>query len=137
MNKNDYFNVAVYWTLKRGYHNHRVMESAEWEFLTLDFVQIENLGECWFPYITLSEISDKWLEVEVYRVHKDNLRIIDWLEWYQEWREDNHYNRKIVTTLLEDNVFIYEYNRPIDSDTLENHFVRSVPSPRFYSWSRR
>ena len=127
----------MYWTLKRGYHNHRVIEAADWKFVTLDYIQIESLGETGFPYVKLSETSDKWLEVEVYRVDNDKLHIIDSLEWYVEWRENNHYNRKVVNTLLEWQWFVYEYNRPIDSDTLENHFVRSVPSPRFYAWSTK
>ena len=130
--------VAVYGTLKKGLHNYRVMESAKWKYISNDYIQIKNLKDVGFPCIKLSEDSNKWLEVELYEVEDKEIFILDRLEWYVEWRENNHYNRIIITTLLDKQVSVYEYNDEIvdSEDSLESHFQRQTKSPRFYSWKK-
>jgi gamma-glutamylcyclotransferase (GGCT)/AIG2-like uncharacterized protein YtfP len=128
--------IWVYGTLKKWFNNHSVMETAEWIFIKEDYIQINKLWECWFPYIELSDSSDKWLKVELYEIKDSNMYILDHLEWYTEWNTNNHYNRVLIETLSWEKVYVYEYNRGMITDCLEKHFESETPSPRFYNWKK-
>lgn len=130
--------VAVYGTLKKWYHNHRVMENAKWILHWEDYVQVKQLKDVGFPCVKFSKDSDKWLKVEVYEVEEKFLHILDQLEWYRKWSSNNHYVRIEVETLTDEKVYVYEYNSKIleVSNTLEKHFDRAIVAPRFYDWNR-
>lgn len=129
--------VWVYGTLKYWFGNHRTMERAEGKLLYKEHIQVEALGEWWYPFIKLSNDSKKWLLVEVYEVDPDKIYILDGLEWYREWHEDtNHYNRKIVRTIWLEDIYVYEYNWTIDDNTLEKHKTVDNNNATFYNWQR-
>lgn len=96
--------VAVYWTLKKQYWNHRVMESAKWEFLKETYVEFSRLTWTWFPYWKFTPWTGKFLKVECYNVPEEwVLNYLDRLEWHP-----NFYRRKEVPTIGWEMVVIYE-----------------------------
>jgi len=130
--------IAVYWTLKKWLGNYGTMERAKWKFIWSDHIQVKYLKDVWFPCIKLSNKSNKWLVVELFEVEEDNIHVLDSLEWYEEWRAHNHYNRVIISTLSNKEVSVYEYNDEITKaeDNLEAHFKATPEVPRFYSWDK-
>lgn len=75
--------VFVYGTLKKGGHNHRVMEQAGGAFIkhhTITGYKKIQPKELSFPYVIKTGDENDYVEGEVYEV--DNIKPIDWLEGY-------------------------------------------------------
>jgi gamma-glutamylcyclotransferase (GGCT)/AIG2-like uncharacterized protein YtfP len=113
--------IAVYGSLRKGFHNHGLLENEHCEFI--DFARTK-------PQYTLFPISGfpgikkngtTSVLVEVYKVNKEYLPTIDLLEGYREGREATFYDRKKISVEYrngeEGEVFIYEYvpnsNQPV------------------------
>ena len=89
--------VFVYGTLKRGIHNHRLLEGSDYigEAYTIDTFRMYTTG---FPVIFHSEEPDaKAVFGEVYDVDDDTLKRLDQLE-----AEGSMYNREKVNVICVD-----------------------------------
>lgn len=93
--------VFVYGTLKSGYGNNRLLETAKkiGEFITTKSFVMQNCG---FPYAIDTDFSDcgfvpKPIRGEVWEVDDEVFQNLDWLEGYP-----NHYNRQQVQIEGED-----------------------------------
>ena len=84
--------VAVYGSLRKGLHNHVLLEDSD--YLGLDKLQGEytllDLGS--FPGLILQGDTD--ITIEVYEVDEETFQNLDWLEGYPSF-----YNRTEVETL--------------------------------------
>lgn len=82
----DYsFNVFVYGTLKTGEANHRVMTSADGEFLTTAKLPgYYMVNTPWYPFAAKSDNDDDYIEGELYKVPAEKLHILDTLEGYPQ-----------------------------------------------------
>lgn len=126
--------VAVYWTLKKWFSNYRVMEWAKWKYIQDDFVQIDKLDAHSYPMIRLSNNSNKYLKVELFKVDKQWIEWpLDNLEWYREWSDYCLYNRVKTKTLSWLDVWIYEINNDI-IDRKENFYTHKEWDKLFYNW---
>ena len=122
--------IAVYWTLKKWYWNHRLLEWAT--FLKEDFVPFLKIAGSWFPIAKFnfnSKLSDneKYLLVELYNVSEDMMPRIDWLEWHPNW-----YRRTPIQTTSWIDVEIYDMWSRDFQDESERFKVNW--SEIFYKW---
>lgn len=119
--------IAVYWTLKKQYGNHRLIEKCEfiWEDL-LPFVKIR--WE-WFPIADFVwAMWDKLLKVELYKITDyETLQNVDRLEWHPNW-----YKRIEVTTASWKTVEVYDMTNKDFTDDSERFHV----SDNIYCWNR-
>jgi gamma-glutamylcyclotransferase (GGCT)/AIG2-like uncharacterized protein YtfP len=129
---NEFNTIAVYWTLKKWYGNHRVMESAQWEYIWEDYVPFESLDWWWFPVAIFNDDAKTFLKIELYKVPEDwVLNYLDRLEWHPTF-----YYRKNIKTLKWVDAVIYEINRPI-VDNKEQWFTNEWDDwNKFYEWNR-
>ena len=85
--------VAVYGSLRKGLHNHSLLERAD--FLGTDVIagfKMYSLGG--FPFITHDDATyDDRIFIEVYSVNPNEMRRLDMLEGYPSF-----YNRELVQT---------------------------------------
>jgi len=85
--------VAVYGSLRKGLHNHRLLEQAD--FLGTDVIsgfKMYSLGG--FPFITHDDAtSEDRIHIEVYSVDVYEMARLDQLEGYPSF-----YNRELVQT---------------------------------------
>lgn len=90
--------IAVYGTLKKGFGNHRILESSK--FLGTDNTKetFEMYSFGGFPAIV--EGGDKHIFIEVYSTSDENvLRRLDQLEGFREKdSENNFYDKKEIDT---------------------------------------
>ena len=88
----DVTKVAVYGSLRKGLHNHGLLQDSD--YLGLDKLQGEytmlDLGS--FPGLLLEGSTD--ITVEVYDIDDTTFQSLDWLEGYPSF-----YNRTEVETL--------------------------------------
>jgi gamma-glutamylcyclotransferase (GGCT)/AIG2-like uncharacterized protein YtfP len=86
--------VFVYGTLKKGIHNHRLLENAEFigRAYTVDGFKMYSVG---FPVIRFSDDGDP-VYGEVYDVDDETLKRLDHLE-----NEGVMYNRKEINVIVE------------------------------------
>lgn len=100
------YKVAVYGSLKQGFHNHPVMRQAGGVYedtVSLEGYDMFNLGS--FPGI---KEGTGTIEAELYQV--SDLRPLDWLEGYHpDYEPDSLYLRRTVKLDGED-VYVYVYN---------------------------
>ena len=82
----DYsINVFVYGTLKQGEANHRVMTSADGEFITTaKLAGYYMVNTPWYPFAAKSDNDDDYIEGELYKVPAEKLHILDTLEGYPQ-----------------------------------------------------
>ena len=103
--------VAVYGTLKRGFHNHFLLEDSE--YLGVDRIKgysMHSMG--YYPAVVTSEDENDLISVEVYEVDAETLAALDTLEGYGGFAsKDNMYNRKQIETVYGDTHF-YEWADP-------------------------
>lgn len=91
--------VAVYGSLRRGLHNHVLLEQADYVSReTLPGFKMYSMSA--YPYITPTDPSDEIL-VELYLVTTEELSRLDTLEGYPGF-----YSRKLVAT-SQGNAWIY------------------------------
>jgi gamma-glutamylaminecyclotransferase len=86
--------VFVYGTLKRGFHNHSVMESAEGVYLGVGIrscAQIYDTGG--FPALVETNDPDDVVVGEIYQV--SDHRPLDMLEGYNPSTDDGMYLRRV------------------------------------------
>lgn len=127
--------AAVYWTLKRWLHNHRVMESAGGEFIKEDYIEFKNIDSVGFPRIKFWKDTNKFIKVEVFEVSDSWVENeLDSLEWFFfECYEGNHYNRIKVKTESWEEVSVYEINRDIP-DLSDNYFEKEINNKLYFNW---
>jgi len=103
--------VAVYGTLKRGYPNHVFLKNCE--FLGLDRlpgIVLYDLG--WFPGARFEGCEA--IDVEVFAVCADTLKLLDDLEGYRpEAPETSYFLRSSISSRFGD-VWIYTFNNSVD-----------------------
>lgn len=125
--------VAVYWTLKKWFHNHCVMESAKWKLIGESYVEVGALHCVWYPCVKFKTWSRKWLNVEIYEVPDEWMKHLDWLEWYEEWHTDNLYNR--ITVKIQDGVDVLVYEIVSDiQDQLDDYYVSTDIDGDYFNW---
>lgn len=95
--------VAVYGSLLKGLHNHRVMETADGKLLdtgvSLKNINMYSMGS--YPSISLAHDSHGMpIKVEVYEVPEDGMKHLDALEGYRGENADNFYNRTPIQIIL-------------------------------------
>ena len=102
--------VAVYGTLKRGFENSHVLDSAL--FLgtdSLDSILLYDLG----AYPGAKRGKSDGIEVEIYAVAREILQALDQLEEYDlEYPRSGLYRREIIPTAFGD-AWIYLFNRSV------------------------
>jgi gamma-glutamylaminecyclotransferase len=105
--------LFVYGTLKQGFHNHYLLEDAEFvcKAVTKERYPMVNTEE-YFPYLIDEKGNGYNIEGEVYRIDEQILAMLDILEGYPE-----HYNRKeikVVSLEIEVIAIVYFLNEKID-----------------------
>lgn len=114
--------VFVYGTLKKGFHNHGLLEESEYEGPGKVPGHLYVVG---LPYY--KKADDGVVYGELYRVDDNTLARLDRLEGYNEHNpERSFYNRIEVDTAIGDNegyyiegydkAFVYEYNGVVHED---------------------
>ena len=78
--------VLVYGTLKRGYGNHRLLETSSYlgAFRAQGF-ELHSLGA--FPAVSFTKDNSRFVEGELYEVDDDTLQNLDWLEGHPNFYE--------------------------------------------------
>lgn len=105
--------IFVYGTLKQGFHNHYLLEDAEFisEAKTKQQYPMVNTEE-YFPYLIDEAGKGYSIEGELYRIDEEILTMLDILEGYPE-----HYDRKkikVVSLGIEVTAIVYFLNEKID-----------------------
>lgn len=102
--------VAVYGTLKQGFHNNRLLKDCTYEGSdVLEGYVMLDLGGC--PIVYKTDNDEDIVYIEVFKdLTKDVLESLDRLEGYREDRDPayNLYNRMEVMTNY-GKAYIYEY----------------------------
>lgn len=101
------FYLAVYGTLKKGFHNHRLIEHCKFigEYETLPIFTMYSLG----PYPAVVHHGNTSITVEIYKIETESLaKKLDALEGYPRL-----YTKEIIHTEVGDLV-IYLFNQPIN-----------------------
>lgn len=125
--------IAVYGSLRKGFHNHRLLENESCVFIGEGFTRPEYTL---FPIASFPGIKKNGttaVKVEVYEVKEDYLPRIDALEGYSENREPTFYDRKSIPVKMLDGdeveVFVYEY-----VDENENPIIESGDWKDFFKF---
>lgn len=112
--RNDVIRVFVYGTLKKGFGNHRYLESSKF----LGRVQVRgnmySLGG--FPVVVLT--GKGTVHGEIYEVSKETLANLDRLEGYPSF-----YNRKQVVTSNGMLAWVYH----MSNEKVKDHYPNSPP----------
>lgn len=90
--------VFVYGTLKRGYHNHHLMQQIGAEFVcagrTIERFPLVVHG---LPYLLDLPETGHQVEGEIYRVSREGFVALDHLEGHPDW-----YRRRLIPVVAED-----------------------------------
>lgn len=110
--------IFVYGTLKEGFHNHYLLEDAEFicEATTKEKYPMVNTEE-YFPYLLNKKGEGHNIQGEVYRINKAILAMLDVLEGYPE-----HYTRETIEVLSKGitlKALVYFLNEELDHSSLE------------------
>ncbi len=110
--------IFVYGTLKQGFHNHYLLEDAEFicEATTKEKYPMVNTEE-YFPYLLNKKGIGHNIQGEVYRIDDAILAVLDVLEGYPE-----HYIRehiKVFSKGIEFNTLVYFLAEELDYEHLE------------------
>ena len=110
--------IFVYGTLKKGFHNHYLLEDAEFicKATTKKKYPMVNTEED-FPYLLNKQGIGCNIQGEVYRIDDDILAMLDILEGYPE-----HYTREMIQVLsrgIELNTLVYFLNEELDYNSYE------------------
>ena len=118
----DYsFNVFVYGTLKAGEANHRVMTSADGEFIsTAKLPGYYMVNTPWYPFAAKSDNNDDYIEGELYKVPAEKLQILDTLEGYPQL-----YDRDVVS-IKDLEAFIYVNRNKAEMDSYEKKYGKTT-----------
>lgn len=118
----DYsFNVFVYGTLKAGEANHRVMTSADGEFITTAKLPgYYMVNTPWYPFAAKSDNDDDYIEGELYKVPADKLHILDTLEGYPQL-----YDRDVVS-IKDLEAFIYVNRNKTEMASYESKYGKTT-----------
>jgi gamma-glutamylcyclotransferase (GGCT)/AIG2-like uncharacterized protein YtfP len=113
--------ILVYGSLRKGFHNHRLMERIGAEFqseLHVPGFDMYSLGA--FPGVKENPANGQGVEAELYSFPDEGLRQLDGLEgYYEDAPERSMYLRKEVE--VDKGVFaiIYVYNGRIDTSWVD------------------
>ena len=110
--------IFVYGTLKQGFHNHSLLEDAEFicEATTKEKYPMVNIEE-YFPYLLNKKGVGHYIKGEVYRMDDAILLLLDILEGYPE-----HYTRETIEVLSKGSTLkalVYFLNEELDYSSLE------------------
>jgi gamma-glutamylcyclotransferase (GGCT)/AIG2-like uncharacterized protein YtfP len=102
------YKLFVYGSLKKGYHNHFLLEEAK--FLGKKTIKGTMYSLNHFPGVVLKGESE--IEGELYEVDDKTLNLVDRLEGYIEGDDENSlYIRKKVNGM-----YVYEINKSVVSN---------------------
>jgi len=110
--------IFVYGTLKQGFHNHYLLEDAEFicEATTKEkYPMVKTKGH--FPYLLNKKGVGHNIQGEVYRINDTTLMMLDILEGYPE-----HYTREFMEVLSKGitlKALVYFLNEELDYSSLE------------------
>lgn len=82
--------VAVYGTLRKGFHNHVLLEGSKFLGETKTEPKFNMYGNL-IPWITNN--GDTSIAIEVYEVEEETFQRLDWLEGYP-----SYYDRQVIDT---------------------------------------
>jgi len=118
--------IFIYGSLKRGFHNHHLVEDAEFicEATTKEKYPMVKREE-YFPYLLNEKGVGHHIKGEVYRIDKTTLAILDILEGYPDL-----YTRETIQVLskgIEFSTLVYFLNSLLDYNSLEllNNFTKN------------
>jgi gamma-glutamylaminecyclotransferase len=118
--------IFVYGTLKQGFHNHHLVEDAEFicEATTKEKYPMVNT-EKYFPYLLNEKGVGHHIKGEVYRINTATLAMLDILEGYPDL-----YTRETIIVLskgIELTTLVYFLNGMLDYSSLEllNNFTEN------------
>ena len=105
--------VFVYGILKQGFHNHYLLENAEFicEATTKDKYPMVNIEES-FPYLINNKGEGYHVQGEVFKIDANILAILDILEGYPEF-----YTREVIQVVslgIELSPLVYFVKEQID-----------------------
>lgn len=100
--------VFVYGTLKKGLHNHRLLQEAEFVGTGEAPGVVYKTKTHGYPFAKPSDDVDCWIKGEVYRVTDDDLRRLDSLEGHPRF-----YERSLVVLRSGEVAGIYYYHHRI------------------------
>lgn len=127
--------VAVYWTLKKWFHNHIVMEQAKWVFIKNDKIPFDKIDSIGYPRIKFNKHSNKFINIELYQVQDSGIPYLDSLEWYTPWGQYNLYNRIELTTESGLKVSVYEIVNDIEDYSDEYlDYENTTTNKKYYDW---
>lgn len=91
--------VIVYGTLKKGFSNHRLLQTSKFlgKALTKNKYKMTRSG---IPFVN-EDIPETQITGEVYEVDPENMPSLDRLEGYRGNRENSFYYRKAIPVILE------------------------------------
>lgn len=104
--------IFVYGTLRKGSHNHRLLERPDVKFVCNDSIRAKMYTANWgYPFIVFSQSNKDFVVGEVYEVpYSLVISRLDYLEGYRgQKKSDNLYYRKQANTIKNKNVvYVYE-----------------------------
>lgn len=123
--------IAVYWSLKKWFHNHEVLWDSE--YIRDDYIHFNKMSWTSYPLIDidLTETSNKMIKVELYKVDINTARNLDRLEWHPTF-----YKREKVLTESWLPCEVYSIVNKNMIDTSDTHFQQTddVMDKEYYSW---
>ena len=110
--------LFVYGTLKNGFHNHHLLEDAEFvcSAITKQKYPMVNIEE-YFPYLIDVEGDGYYIEGEVYKINEEILAMLDILEGYPDLY--NRHKLAVKSLGIELQAITYFVNEKIDYQNLE------------------
>lgn len=110
--------VFVYGSLKRGYHNHELLQNSEFicEAISKEKYPMVNIEEL-FPYLINEKGIGHNIKGEVFKIDEETLILLDILEGYPDF-----YTRetiKVVNMGIQMSAIVYFVNEDIEYKDLE------------------
>jgi len=110
--------LFVYGTLKNGFHNHQLLEDAEFicSATTKEKYPLVNI-EGYFPYLINDKGVGHCVEGEVYKIDEEILAMLDILEGYPDLY--NRHKIRVKSLGIELQAITYFVNEKIEYQNLE------------------
>lgn len=111
--------VAVYGSLRQGFHNHPLIEGSEYlgTTMTVDEYTMYDLGS--FPAVCLT-FPYSQIVVEVYDVDESTMFRLNRLEGYRGEGMDNFYDRSLVETEAFGACYMYHTGPMVRSEVVRS-----------------
>lgn len=116
-------NVAVYGSLRKGFHNHRLLENENCNFIGFAKTKPEYTLFPISSFPGIKKNGNTSVLVEIYEVDKKYLPFIDSLEGYREGETPTFYDRQSISVDMDGlnvETYIYEYVRNNTNTIIES-----------------